>query len=480
MINHLYQKTTYWIAGLAVIFIVSFAFAQKDESAQIALNLLDSKVQKTTYLAKLSTSKNSDSPSKNTSLEEQVSSLVPVSIVPISIIEELDQRIHAYPQDYEASLLKILAYIEAGDFKTANILLDDLLRKSPDFTLAHLVKGDLIAMQIKPIQGLGQNDILKSFSNEKNQATLSKLRDEVKIRLKNYHTKLTQQKIPRSLLLMSKSINIAILIDKSKNRLYVYRRQNDLLPPKLIQDFYVSTGKLRGNKRIKGDLKTPEGVYFVTKWIPDSSLPDKYGVGAFPVNYPNELDNRLGKTGYGIWLHGTNRQSYSRPPLDSEGCVVLPNIDLAAIKHLITPGKTPLIIAESIEWVDYAEWSNIRKNVLSSIEQWRKDWQSLNVDKYLQHYGESFWSNTHNIKSWRARKKAISQAKTYQKIHFDDISLFAYPDQASKQDIVVARFHQSYQSNNYKSDMNKRLYLTQSNAFTTIKERSWKIIFEGK
>ena len=464
MIKHIYQKTTYWIAGLAVIFIVSFAFAQKDESQMTLLAKLDAQpFPKSHSLDNVGANLNQD--------------------IPPGLIEELDQRIHAYPQDYEASLLKVLTYIEAGNFKTANIILDDLIRKTPEFKLAHLVKGDLIAMQIKPIRGVGKNEILASFKNNEHQSTLNDLRDEVTIRLKNYHAKFSQQKIPRALLLMSKSIETAILIDKSKNRLYVFQRQNDLLPPKLVKDFYVSTGKLRGNKLIKGDLKTPEGVYFVTKWIPDGSLPDKYGIGAFPVNYPNELDSRLGKTGYGIWLHGTTSDSYSRPPLDSEGCVVLPNIDLEAIKHLIKPGKTPMIIAESIEWVDYASWSNIRKDVLSSIEDWRNDWQSLDVEKYLEHYDDKFWSGRHNIKTWRARKKLLSNAKTYQRIKLDDISLFAYPDTATKQNIIVARFHQSYNSNNYKSEMDKRIYLAQYNSNKADKiqnNKDWKIIFEGK
>lgn len=466
MINQLYQKTTYWIAGLAVIFIVSFAFAQKDET----INSLDENSgQAPTYIAKLDVQSAIKPYTFNNSINKAE------SVIPPKLIEELDQRLHAYPQDYEASLLKVLAYIEAGDFKTANILLDDLINKTPEFKLAHLVKGDLIAMQIKPVMGVGKNEILTGLINNSQQSSLDKLRDEVRIRLKNYHNKLIQQKIPRALLLMSKSVGSAILIDKSKNRLYVFERQNDLLPPKLIKDFYVSTGKLRGNKLIKGDLKTPEGVYFITRWIPDGSLPDKYGIGAFPVNYPNELDNRLGKTGYGIWLHGTDRDSYSRPPLDSEGCVVLPNIDLEAIKHLIKPGSTPMIIAESIEWVDYASWSNIRKDVLSSIEDWRNDWQSLDVEKYLEHYGDKFWSGRHNIRTWSARKKLLSKAKTYQKIKLDDISLFAYPDTETKQNIVVARFHQSYNSNNYNSDMKKRIYLAQ-----TSKNNDWKIIFEGK
>jgi len=463
VINRIFQRSTYLFAALAVLFIVTFAFAKRNESINPAV-LNESIEPQQTHIAKLDT---------QVVTGKTINTIKYKNNIPASLIVELDQRIHAYPQDYEASLLKVLAYIEAGNLKIASILLNDLIRKSPGFKLAHLVKGDLLAMQVVPVRGVGRNDILSSFSTPELQTELNKLRDEVYIRLENYHQKFTQQRIPRSLLLMSKSVKVAVLIDKSKNRLYVFQRQSDLLPPKLVKDFYVSTGKLRGNKFSKGDLKTPEGVYFVTRWIPDGRLPDKYGIGAFPVNYPNELDIRLGKTGYGIWLHGTTSDSYSRPPLDSEGCVVLPNIDLNAIKHLVIPGKTPMIIAESIEWVDYTTWSKLRKDVLVSLEKWRSDWQSLNVDKYLNHYSDNFWSHGYNIRSWRARKKVVSRSKKYQKIKLDDISLFAYPDSATQENIVVARFHQSYQSNNYQSDMDKRLYLEKN-------KKGWKIIFEGK
>ena len=457
MINQIFHKSTYWLAGLAIIFIVSFAFAQKGPTVN------DSSENQATYLAKIDSLENFNQPAVYNQSGKSHKRL----------IAELNQRIRVYPKDYEASLLKVFAYIDSAEYAKAESLLDKLIEETPEFSLAHLIKGDLLAMQVRPLLGIGKNEILEKVARSKYQQELGNLRDEMDIRLKNYHNQFVSTKIPQALLLMSQSVDTAILIDKSKNRLYLFKRQNDLLPPKLIQDFYVSTGKLRGNKTVRGDLKTPEGVYFITRFIPDSNLPDKYGIGAFPVNYPNELDNKLGKTGYGIWLHGTTSDSYSRPPLDSEGCVVLPNIDLASIKHLITPGKTPIIIAESLQWIEFDEWSRTRKDVLASIESWRNDWQSLDVDKYLQHYDENFWSGSHNLSSWRARKKSLARSKKYQKIKFDDISLFAYPGEAAEEAIVVARFRQSYQSNNYNSEMHKRVYLAKN-------DNNWKILFEGK
>jgi murein L,D-transpeptidase YafK len=62
--------------------------------------------------------------------------------------------------------------------------------------------------------------------------------------------------------------------------------------------------------------------------MPQDKLTDFYGSGAFPINYPNEWDRIRGRNGYGIWLHGTPRDTYSRPPRASDGCIVLSNEDL--------------------------------------------------------------------------------------------------------------------------------------------------------
>lgn len=82
----------------------------------------------------------------------------------------------------------------------------------------------------------------------------------------------------------------------------------------LSEDYYISVGKGGGDKRREGDEKTPIVVYRVSSYLPGSSLPDMYGPGAFPIDYPNPWDRKLGRTGSGIWLHGTESERFSRAP----------------------------------------------------------------------------------------------------------------------------------------------------------------------
>jgi murein L,D-transpeptidase YafK len=102
-----------------------------------------------------------------------------------------------------------------------------------------------------------------------------------------------------------------LLVDAKNSRLYVYEKQGEEL--KLRADYYITQGKFGTNKTREGDQKTPIGIYYITSHLAKSRLPDFYGAGALPINYPNEWDKANGRNGSGIWLHGTPSESYSRP-----------------------------------------------------------------------------------------------------------------------------------------------------------------------
>ncbi len=207
--------------------------------------------------------------------------------------------------------------------------------------------------------------------------------------------------------------------------------------------------------------------------MPDEKLPPLYGSGAFPVNYPNEYDRRLEKTGSGIWLHGTDKSLYSRPPLDSEGCVVLTNREFDLIGQYIEVGRTPIVISESVDWVSSREWLDQNIEVQAALETWRQNWEQADLEAYLEMYSEGFWAKDDDKQSWGTYKKRVFSGKTFQKIDLSDISVLTYPDTGKSQPMVVANFTQHYRSNNYNGDMRKRLYM--------VKEQGdWKVLYEGR
>lgn len=387
------------------------------------------------------------------------------------VLLSLQRRVEEDPDDYEAALLHGLIQFKLGNLQGAIKELESLAQRAPKFHLVHLILGDFYQSRLKPISMVGASEQLIKLSDDKR---LKLLRKEADARLNAFIDTLPRGRLPRSLIHLDPSLGSAILVDKTSHRLYLYRWDERRARPYLVRNFYVSTGQLEGNKQISGDLKTPEGVYFITRHIPDAQLPEEYGVGAFPMNYPNELDRRLGKTGYGIWLHGTERKFYSRPPLDSEGCVVLPNLDLTMVEDYLRPGKTPIIVTEKIEWMDEQQWGGLHDGIVQAIERWRKDWESGDVERYLANYADDFWSKKENLASWQKRKRRIASSKKYQRVRVSELSLFAYPKGAAGgSEMVVANFEQRYESNNYQSVSRKRLYLTQNSG-------KWQVLYEGE
>jgi len=377
-------------------------------------------------------------------------------------LARLDRRIAHYPQDYEAMLLKGLVYYESRQYEKALAALDELARRAPGFQLAQMIRGDMLLSRVEPVTGIGHTPLLHAMPDSR-YILVEDLRDEARARLQAYLQSRNGHELPGELLRLGESVGAAILVDKRVNRLYLFGNTGAGSPPELLYDFYVSTGRARGDKRVRGDLRTPEGVYFVTRYTPDSRLPEKYGVAAFPINYPNELDRYLRKTGGGIWLHGITHRFYSRPPLDSEGCVVLSNTDLEQIIPLIEPKVTPVVIAERLEWLEPGVWSGRRKEIMRALRRWQHDWESGDAVRYLANYAPDFWADGYDFRSWSAHQRQVLAGGNGVRVTLSDISLLSYPHRAdSGREIAVADFLLEYRSGDSVESHRKRLYFSKN------------------
>lgn len=361
----------------------------------------------------------------------------------------------------EPQLARIFSEIESNRLESALQLTESLLNQYPTFRLGHLIKGDLL---------LARSKAISTFGNAINapQEKLSDLRDEAIVRLKAYRDRsVTADYVPRYLLQMQPDQKNAIVVDTQKSRLYLY--QNDNGRPRFVADYYISHGKLGAEKMREGDKKTPVGVYHVTSSLSPKKVGDFYGNGAFPINYPNEWDKRQGRNGHGIWLHGTPPDTFSRPPKASEGCVVLSNVDLDSLAKILQIGLTPVIISNSIEWLTLDDWQNERTALNNKIEEWRKDWESRDIDRYLKHYSNQFTSNNQSLTQFAQQKRQVNSGKSWIKVKLANLSMFRNP---GKDDLVVVTFEQDYQSNNLSNQMKKSQYWIREDG-------TWKIVFEG-
>lgn len=361
--------------------------------------------------------------------------------------------------DAETLLLKALREVRLSKLDLARQTIDELLVRYPNFRLAYLVQGDLWLAKAKPLLSLG--------NTSETADQLIGLRAEATARVQRERDVAKPDFIPANFWRLPASQQYALAIDVEKSRLYVLENQNGRLIR--VADFYATIGKGGGGKAREGDQRTPFGAYTLMGTISPQKLTDFYGAGAFPLDYPNAWDKRQGRNGFGIWLHGVPSNTYARAPRASDGCVVVSNPDLKLVEKFITPGRTPFIIAPNVEWVDRDAAGKQAHGLLTAVERWRSDWQALDTPRYLQHYAQSFSSDTQYIAEWSAQKSAVNAAKTWAKIELSDLSAVQYP---GEKNLAVVTFDQNYQSSNLNGQTRKR-------QLWQLIEGRWQIIYEG-
>jgi len=361
----------------------------------------------------------------------------------------------------EAALSQVVDAIEANRPDLALQRVEKLIADHPNFRLAHLIRGDLLLARSRPLQTFG--NVVKTVPRE----SVEDLRSEALARLYALRERPRTERLPRAILQLHPGQTHALVIDSRHSRLYVF--ENVRGRPHYLADYYVSLGKRGVDKAREGDQKTPIGVYHVTANLPRQKLTDFYGAGAYPINYPNEYDRQRGRNGFGIWVHGTPPDTYSRPPRASDGCIVLANPDLLSVGRLLQVGRTPVIIADEIEWADTASLEAERSALANALERWRTDWESRDTGRYLAHYAADFRSGTQDRNAWSAHKRSVNAAKTWIRISLAQVSMLRYPREA---DFVAVTFDQDYRSSNLSNTMRKLQYWKKENG-------RWRIFYEG-
>ncbi len=358
----------------------------------------------------------------------------------------------------EKQLLDALQAMQSSRIDTALQELQGLVDTNPQFKLAQLVYADALSSKSLPLDRPAGSNVASDRIND--------LLEEAQVRWQAKAEAPPPDSIPSALLRLDKTYRHMVAIDLQQSRLYVFSNQNG--SPKLIRDFYVSMGRNGPKKEVQGDLRSPLGVYFIESHIPREKLPPLYGEGAYPINYPNAWDQRMGRTGYGIWLHGTPFDTYSRPPRASEGCLVLSNSDLIELGRYVDLKRTPVIIGTRLHWLDQAQWQQQQDFFAQMFEQWHKDWESRDVARYLSHYSTSFDNGKKDYATWAEHKQRVTSYKKFIQVGISDMSILAHPDE----DVVVMTFQQDFRSDTYSSKNYKRQYWHKED------DGQWRIIFE--
>jgi murein L,D-transpeptidase YafK len=192
---------------------------------------------------------------------------------------------------------------------------------------------------------------------------------------------------------------------------------------KLIS-FRIAIGKENGDKQKSGDNKTPEGIYFAKSIINGRGLPAKYGPFAIPIDFPNPLDRFLGKTGYGIWLHGVEQDSRIEAANVTEGCVAFYNADIRSLTQWLSPMQSIIVIAKDATQVNRVEDV---EQVTQLVHDWTNAWNDRDVDRYISYFIPDFRSvNNQNLRAYKAYKARVFASYRSMSVTMKDVRVFTH------------------------------------------------------
>lgn len=362
----------------------------------------------------------------------------------------------------EQRLLEVFGLMARGQNREALEKAGKLTADHPNFQLAQLVYGDLLAARMRPLQSVGD---MPADMARAGTAALADLREEAQQRLGSLKEKPPEGYVPSQFLKMAPQTRSAMAVDASRSRLYFFENTGSGL--QLKADYYVSVGKAGISKSQEGDQRTPLGVYFVSSHLDRRTLTDFYGVGALTLNYPNVLDVRRGKSGSGIWLHGTPPTQFSRAPRATDGCLVLSNPDIRFLIDNISVRNTPVVVASQLVWKSPKQLEEPAAAFASSLESWRQAKVSGDLKRTLSYYTPDFSSYGKTLDQFTPLLKAEMKAMKGRNLELKNLSYFQWSDSA---ETMVVSFGEVTAGK--RTGTPKRQYWVRSS-------KEWKIFFEG-
>jgi len=274
--------------------------------------------------------------------------------------------------------------------------------------------------------------------------------------------------LPGYLLEVPDTVSDILIADTSTATMHRFVRSDEGIT--LVDERYMSIGQAGAGKEKAWDRKTPLGVYFITESLDTSKLHDKYGVAAFPLDYPNAWDRFNNRTGYGIWLHGVDHNNPERPPLDTDGCLSLPNDELLRLVDRLQPLVTPVIVARQMDWASPAELDALRLEFRVALDMWRRSLEEGDLISYLSLYADDFIYRDMSKDDWSSYKLHVFEARQLEGVAIDNVMLVADPE---VKNLYLSRFTQILMTDTGPVTTTKRLYWRRSG------DSQWRIVSEG-
>lgn len=244
-----------------------------------------------------------------------------------------------------------------------------------------------------------------------------------------------------------------VAVDKSQQKIMLYEHKS---PLRLVSSFVCTTGQIIGDKKVEGDLRTPEGVYFVVQRIGNGLNYELYGNEAYTLNYPNPVDKLRRKTGYGIWIHG---RGYDITPLETQGCVAMNNGDLAVFAQNLKPGL-PVALADVVKHSASAPSGSdeqTTKKLHEKVKGWATAWGSRSSSMFDFYDQEAYSIAQEPFSKFKAQKERLFKMLPWIKNDVSNVNVMKGPG------YWVTWFFQDYKAPNLETKGVRRLYWQENN-----------------
>jgi murein L,D-transpeptidase YafK len=273
-----------------------------------------------------------------------------------------------------------------------------------------------------------------------------------------------------------------IVANKALHTLFVL--QKDLKNNwKTIRAYFIAIGAQQGQKVTAGDKRTPEGLYIIIERKERYQLSSIYGPLAYVLDYPNSSDLAAGRTGQGIWIHGTE---YDTVPFETKGCLEMNNAELSELSTLLRSGKgTPVLIIndssqrDPVKVLDTVQIALRRQEYFNSLKvidtvfvrfvtEWQDAWESKDINRYSNYYFLTrFNAQGMNWDGWKEKK-----IKTFQLYDTINVTYSKLAVSDTTDSSAVLRFSQVYETEKVRFQNNKQLNLEKEQGM-------WKITREA-
>jgi len=175
-------------------------------------------------------------------------------------------------------------------------------------------------------------------------------------------------------------------------------------------------------------------------------------------------------------------------------------LDIENIKD--SASAIPLAEAKRIIYEQWREWKNMEKDagkiqiteladdtkasehplqiegftgvdaIRQRIMDWKKDWESEDIEKYISHYSNGFTSGGSSLSSWREYKSNFNKRHDGIEIFIDNIQI------RKEKKLLIASFRQKFKSDKMESIGTKTFYFENDNGEWKIKNEKWNRYIE--